>query len=239
MRERTHDTLADLQIWQHSQGFRFGLDAVLLATDLPVRAHRIADLGAGHGAVSLAIARQFSDAEILAVERQPSLGELLTENIALNGFEGRVTPILTDLRELRSTHSKLAQRYDLVVSNPPFYRDGEGRQSAVIERREAHQELHGTLVDFLEVGRWLLKPRGFYKLVLPPSRLSEVMAVCQTSDLGLRSLRFVHARSGQDAYLMEVVLRRDHKGIFVVHPPLVLHEADGFTPEVQKRLELT
>ncbi len=238
MRERTHDTLADLRLWQYREGFRFGLDAILLATALPVRAQKIADLGAGHGAVSLAVARQFPEAEVLAIERQPSLWELLAENISLNGFDDRVTPLLSDLRDLRRTHSRSAQSYDLVVSNPPFYRIGEGRQSHVVERREAHQELHGTLGDFLEAGRWLLRPRGFFKLVLPPARLPEVMQTCAECDLGLVSLRFVHARAGQDAYLMEVVLRRDHKGVLVIHPPMVLHEGDAFTPEIQKRLEL-
>lgn len=199
---------------------------------------RFADLGAGHGAVSCMVARQFPEAEVWAVERQEGLFELLEQNIAHNGLTGRVHAVFGDLRGLRSSHVELAQSFDLVLSNPPFYKEGEGRMSPVLERREAHHELHGGLRDFLDAGRWLLKPRGMMKLVIPPARLAEVFECVTSTDFGVKELRFVHAHVDQAAYLMEVVLRRDFRGGPVVREVLVVHEAEQFSEEVQQRLEL-
>lgn len=239
MSERTQDTLANLTILQHKKGYRFGIDAVLLATDLAeIMGPRVAELGAGQGAVSLAIATQFPNAEILAIERQDGLFELLEENVSTNQFAAQITCIQADIRALRDTRKDLAQTMDLVVFNPPFFAPGSGRLSPSQERREAHQTLHGGIPEFLEVSRWLLKPRGRIKAVAPPSKLAEFFGVCAASDLGPETLRMVHARAHNDAYLAEVVLRRDFQGELVVKPALVVHENHEFSPEVQARLEL-
>jgi len=237
--DRTLDTLADLAFWQNSEGYRFGLDAVLLGTRIQSLAgKRIADLGAGHGPVSCMIAHQFPDSEVWAIERQQGLFELLEQNVVHNKLVGRVHGLHRDLRELRALNVELAQSFDLVVSNPPFYREREGRTSPTLERREAHHELNGGLQDFLDVGRWLLKPRGYMKLVIPPARLAEIFDCARSSDFGVKELRFVYAQPGVDAYLMEVVLRRDFRGSPVVREYLVVHQDERFSEEVQQRLEL-
>lgn len=239
MSERTQDTLANLTILQHKKGYRFGIDAVLLATDLSeIVGPRVAELGAGQGAVSLAIATQFPNTNIVAFERQTGLFELLDENIKANALSSQITPIHDDIRAIRDTRKEFAQSMDLVVFNPPFFEPNSGRLSPNLERREAHQTLHGGIPEFLEVSRWLLKPRGRIKAVAPPSKLAEFFGVCAASDLGLETLRMAHARAHNDAYLAEVVLRRDFQGELVVKPALVVHENHEFSPEVQARLEL-
>ncbi len=236
--EWTIDRLADLNIKQSRLGFRFGMDAVLLATDLPSLSPKpkIMELGAGQGAVSLGIARQLPASEIWAVERQQSLHELLSENIEINGLEANIHALHADIRNLRDligSHSM-----DLVVSNPPFYRVGEGQQSPIEERASAHSEVHGGLGDFIDAARYVLKPRGRMKVVLPPARLSDLFARTQNTDLAVEVLRWLHPRAGEPAYLFEALLRRNSKRTLEVRSPLVIHEGDGFSLEVQNRLEL-
>lgn len=233
----TRDVVSDgaLVIQQSESGYRFGLDAVLLATDLPdipLDGH-VVDLGAGTGAVGLMVAKRRRDITVQALEVQQELYELLCLNVRENRLEDRVHPLKGDVRQhqlLLSSHTA-----DLVLMNPPYYRLGQGRVSPDRQRAAAHQEMHGTLRDFIVAAQYVLKPRGYLKLVLPPLRLMDLMFEIRKSELAAESARFVHAKPGRDAYLMEWVFRRGGARQLTVLPPLVLNEEDGFTPEVRDR----
>lgn len=233
----TRDVISDgaLVIQQSETGYRFGLDAVLLATDIPdvPVEGRVVDLGAGTGAVGLMVARRRPDLRVLALEVQQSLYQLVVLNIETNGLTERVRVVHGDVREhqlLLSPHSA-----DLVLMNPPYYRLGQGRPSPDRERAAAHQEMNGTLRDFLVAAQYVLHPRGFLKLVIPPLRLSDLLLEIRKTDFAPHSVRFVHARASRDAYLMEWVFRRGGTSQLAVRPPLVLNTDDGFTPEVRER----
>jgi tRNA1Val (adenine37-N6)-methyltransferase len=235
----TLDWLSDgaLSLSQSRRGYRFGLDSLLLATDLPAvdEFAVIADLGAGNGVVGLCVAKRMPQATILAVERQESLVSHLKDNVLRNGLADRVRVIFDDIRHL-SVHG-LAHCVGLVLCNPPYFRLGTGRASASVERESARTETDGRLADFLQAARYLLVPKGCMKLVLPPNRLSDLVNAARDLDLGVSSLRFVHPRPSAPANLMEIVLRRDEKSRMHVLAPLVVHDVSGgYTEEVAFRL---
>lgn len=233
----TRDVVSDgaLVIFQSESGYRFGLDAVLLATDIPSLSpdSHVVDLGAGSGAVGLMIASRRPDVTVDSIELQSSLYELLERNIHHNNLADQVTPISGDVRQ----HTLLLEPHsaDLVVCNPPYYRVGKGKASPVRERAVAHQEMNGGLRDFLKAAQYVAKPRGWLKLVLPPMRLSDLMLSIARTDFLPASVRFIHAKPGRDAYLMEWRFRRNSSPQFRVLEPLVLHGDDGFRDEVRLR----
>ncbi len=230
-----------LALWQRERGYRFGLDALLLATDLP-RLKRpeeamVLELGAGQGAVALSIAARQTFAEVHLVERNLSMLHNLERNVEENAAlfgDTRVTVHPHDVRHAREhLRSHMA---DLVVCNPPYFPQGHRRESEDEERADAHHERHGGLADFVSAAAYLLKHRGWLKLIVPPWRL---VALCEaiTSDLKLYSIRFFHAEPGAPAYLMEVVLRRGGGPDLVVRDPLLIRGADGlYTQEVARRV---
>lgn len=238
--EITEDTLSDgaLTLRQHANGFRFGLDAVLLATDLPELPDEpeIADLGAGQGAVGLCIANRHADATVLAVERQKSLADLLRENIRLNNLSDRVEALRADVRELSNRvdpHS-----FDLAVCNPPYHRQGERRPSPNTERADACHEHHGDLADFIAAACYILDQRGYLKIILPPRRLDDLFRAIDSTDLGFYQLRLCHSRSNDNAYLAECRLRRGGARELKVVPPLYIYKNQSdYTKEVQTRIE--
>jgi tRNA1Val (adenine37-N6)-methyltransferase len=239
-RDITRDTLADgaLTILQGADGFRFGIDAVMLATDLPEFDPQgtVVDLGAGQGAVGLSVAVSNPDAEVICLERQPSLLELLRENIRINDLQERVEAREGDVREYRESlepHSA-----DLVVCNPPYYRAGERRPGANDERAAARIEMHGTLNDFVDAAAYVLDQRGRLKIIVPPLRLGDLYAAAAETDLSFETMRYYHARPDEDAYLVECVLRRGGAPDVRVRPPLYQYGREGseYGPEVQQRL---
>jgi release factor glutamine methyltransferase len=83
------------------------------------RAPRVADIGTGSGAVALAIAHERPDAEVVAVDRSPEALAVARANAA--ALELEVELVEGDLL------APLADRapFDLIVSNPPYVREGD------------------------------------------------------------------------------------------------------------------
>jgi len=92
---------------------------------------RILDLGTGTGAIALALAKNFPEAEVWAVDASPQALALAKENAEKNGLSGRVTFLQSDwFAKIPS-----GQQFDLIVSNPPYLTEEEW-QSAAIQVRE-------------------------------------------------------------------------------------------------------
>ncbi|MFU8804718.1 MAG: tRNA1(Val) (adenine(37)-N6)-methyltransferase [Bradymonadaceae bacterium] len=239
MRELTRDKIfgGEITLLQHKKGYRFGTDALLLATDLPTleAGDVVIELGAAHGAVAITIAASRKDVHVIAVERQEALADLLEQNIRENELENieAVRGDLRDYREVLTGHSA-----NLVVFNPPYFRPGERRLSSCEERAAAHHELHGTLEDFILAACYALKPGGYLKMIAPPMRMPDVFEAMSSTDFNLGSMRFFHTTGAREAYLVEYVLRRGGTPDFKVLAPLFLYEDDerDYTSEAARRL---
>ncbi|MFB6264004.1 MAG: tRNA1(Val) (adenine(37)-N6)-methyltransferase [Bradymonadaceae bacterium] len=237
--EFTRDAIADgaIELLQREDGYRFGLDAVLLATDLPALGPEpsIADLGAAHGPVALCIASRRSDAEVLALERQPPLVDLLEHNVAINDLADRVRTVRGDVRN--HEEQLPPHEFDLVVSNPPYYPEGDRRPSPNRERAAARHELEGTLTDFVRAAAYTLDQRGYLKTIVPPLRLGDLVRAAEPTDLSFDSLRFFHSRPDEDAYLVEALLRRGGAADARIRPPLIVYDGDQYADEVRSRID--
>lgn len=240
--ERTTDIISDvLSITQHKKGYRFGLDALLLATDLPVDLTSdatVMELGSGQGAVGLSVAARGAAQRVILVERNPSMLELLRLNVEQNQELIGSVGVVVEAVDLRDHREQLTSHCaNLVLCNPPYFPLGQRRVSQNEERADAHHERHGTLMDFFRAATYCLTHRGWLKMILPPWRLGDVTGGALPGDLKLCSLRFIHAEPGAPAYLMEVVCRRGSAPDLEVRAPLLVRGEDGFySPEVARRV---
>ena len=136
MSERTTEPIAEetldsilggaLRLYQPRRGYRFSVEAVLLARFAAARtAARVLELGAGCGVVAVIVAARLRPREVVAVEIQPALAALIERNAALNGL-GMVRAVCADLRSRRALGAAPGG-FDLVLANPPFRARASGR----------------------------------------------------------------------------------------------------------------
>ena len=84
-----------ISVRQPADGYRVGTDAVMLAASInPAKKQaRVLDMGAGVGAVSLAVRQRLGCGHITAIEKDPFCAELLAHNIAQNNLAEAIRPV--------------------------------------------------------------------------------------------------------------------------------------------------
>ncbi|MCI5222994.1 MAG: methyltransferase domain-containing protein, partial [Candidatus Electrothrix sp. AR4] len=126
----TDDTLFNgrLICHQHKKGYRFSVDAVLLAHFArPSAEDRVLDLGCGCGVIGLILCHRYPELRLTGLELQSALAELTRKNARANRLHDRFTVKLGDLRRIKQ-HIR-SESYNMVVTNPPYHRTGSGRIS--------------------------------------------------------------------------------------------------------------
>ena len=91
-----------ISVCQPADGYRIGTDAVMLAAAInPSRKQaRLLDMGAGVGAVALAVRQRLGFGHITAIEKDPFCAQLLAQNIAQNDFTDSLRALAGDITQM-------------------------------------------------------------------------------------------------------------------------------------------
>jgi tRNA1Val (adenine37-N6)-methyltransferase len=213
-----------ITVRQTADGFRSGLDAVMLAAAVPEgQDGEVLELGAGAGVASLCLAARVSPYRVTGIEIDAALAELANVNARANGMDARVNVIAADALHLPQS---LKLEFAHVFSNPPFH--GEGMAAPDAARRRALQD-EGRLTDWLETGIRRTISGGTFTTIIRADRLGEALAVLPTTGIAVFPL---WPRAGEPAKRVILQLRKGSGAPLAVLAGLVLHGAGGhFTPE--------
>jgi tRNA1(Val) A37 N6-methylase TrmN6 len=221
-----------LALVQPTRGHRVGTDAALLAAAARRPEGRIADVGAGVGAVGLALIGQSARAFADLIEIDPELVRLAGINAARNGLEGRVRVLRLDVLKPRERREAALpdEAADCVVTNPPFFEGGTVRASPDPRRARAHvfspAEAGPGLASWVRACVAILAPGGRFVMIHRPDALAPILAAIENR-LGALALLPVHPSAGAGAHRLIVSGVKGSKAPLRVAPALILHEADG------------
>jgi tRNA1Val (adenine37-N6)-methyltransferase len=206
-----------LGIIQSRRGYRFSVDALLLAEFVLTKdGDFVVDLGAGCGIISLFLAVKRKVGFIIGIELQKELASQARRNVALNELEGKVAIIQGDLR-----HLPLAQGFaDVVVCNPPYRQQRSGRVNPDATKAIARHEIAATLDAILAAGKALLKREGRLTLIYPANRLTEIFTEMRRQRLEPKRLQIIFPDSASYAKLALIEGRLQGKSGLKILPPL-------------------
>ena len=215
-----------LRCLQPRQGYRFSVDAVLLAHFFnPEPGARILDLGAGCGIVSLILSHRYPTASLVSLEIQPRLAEIIRRNVAINGLESRITVIEGDCRRIATLLPR--DSCDWVAANPPYYPTTSGRHHPETERAKARHEVLGTIGEMAQAATFTLKAGGRAAFVYPAARAEILLSVLRGSGLAPKRVRRVHPYPGAEAGLVLVEAVKDGVEEVAILPPFFICQEKG------------
>ena len=221
-----------LMLTQPKRGHRVGTDAALLvAAAGDVRQGRIVDVGAGVGAVGLALAQRSSLASVDLLEIDPEVAALAKDNAERNGLQSRTRVLRLDVLNPRERREAgLAESAGCVVTNPPFFDAKAVRASPDESKARAHvlagAEAGATLADWIQASVAILAPGGRFVMIHRPDALSLILAAIGNR-LGALAILPVHPTSGASAHRLLVSGVKGSKAPLRIAPALVLQGADG------------
>jgi tRNA1(Val) A37 N6-methylase TrmN6 len=217
-------------------GYRANVDALLLASFAAGGARsgraRVAfDLGAGAGAVALALLHLDAVERVVMIELDADAAELARRNLDANSWRAVGEVLRADVREAAWQRKGEA---DLVVCNPPYVQTGHGRAPRVPARARART---GDLGAFVEAARMLCGRRARACFVYPANEMATLVAALRGAGLEPKRLRAVHPTEAARARIVLVEAQPGKAGGLSVMAPLVERHAGEYTAEVAAILE--
>ena len=227
--------IGGLKIYQDTEGFCFGTDAVLLAWFCRRKKFaRPVDLCTGNGIIPLLFSAGGYQT-ITGVEIQSRQAEIARKSVAYNGLCDRITIFHEDIKNVSGFLQRSA--FDLVSVNPPYLENGSGFQAAG-GRGVARTEVGFSLRDILSAARYLLKNGGRFCMVHKPERAADIFCIMRESGIEPKVFCSVISKQGKKP---ELVLVEGKKGAcpgMAFLPPLYLYGEDGlYTPQMKEIYE--
>jgi len=142
---------------------KIGTDGVLLGAWIDVsNSKSILDIGTGTGVIAIMAAQRTEDAIIHGVEIDEAAFVQAQSNMNKTPWKDRLTPFHQSIQDFtrESTH-----KYDLIVSNPPFF--SGGTLSDNLSRNEVRHTVKLPNGELLNCARRLLAPGGCLAVILP------------------------------------------------------------------------
>jgi tRNA1Val (adenine37-N6)-methyltransferase len=224
----TFDTFFNgrLRVAQPSRGYRYSLDAILLAAlPCPKPGQSLLDLGSGCGIIPLILAFRNAQVSITGVEVQPELAQLAEMNVLNNGLQDRIRIIHEDLRRL--SLEMVNGPVDWIVSNPPYRRAASGRVNPDSQRALARHEINVNLEQLIHTAKGLLRTGGRFAAIYPSERAVELLSRMRSAGLEPKWLQSVHSQFGEPAKLVLVKAILGGKSGLRIESPLVIYGSDG------------
>ena len=240
MTSYTTDTFfnGQIQVKQNRAGYRFSIDAVLLAYQAAPRSgDTVIDLGTGCGIISLIMAYRNPDITVYAVELQEELTQLAISNVTNNHLQDHITVLGTDMKMIKPDMT--AGPVDLVVCNPPYHRAGAGRINPDNQRAVARHELKANLQDVIATVRRTLKTAGRFVTIYAAERAADILCQMRTDNIEPKFIRTIHSDRRSEAKLILVEGINDGNPGLKIAPPLIVYDDNGkYTEEVLRMFEI-
>lgn len=166
-------------VYHDKCAMKVGTDAVLLGAWADTSfCKNILDIGTGTGIIALMLAQR-SQATVEAIDIDKEACVQATENAAASPYTERIKVVHASCADFAASNQQ--KRYDLIVSNPPYFINS--LKCPDNKRTVARHTDTLLLSDLIREAQTLLSPSGRIALVLPYERQEEVKALASANHL--------------------------------------------------------
>lgn len=220
------------QIIQKTDGFCFGMDAVLLSGFAQVKkGERAIDLGTGTGIIPILLEAKYEGEHYTGLEIQKEVAEMAARSVALNHLEEKVSIVQGDIKEAGKLFG--LANFDVVTSNPPYMNDAHGLKNPDLPKAIARHEVLCTLEDVVREAAGLLKPGGRFYMVHRPHRLIEIITALTKYKLEPKRMKMVHPFVDKEANMVLIEAVRGGRSMIKVEAPIIVYKEQGvYTDEI-------
>ena len=218
---KNDECLDDLQnglfIIQKKNGFKFGIDAVLLSDFAKeTRSKKTLDLCTGTGIVPLLLSARTNTPKIFGLEIQEDIAQMAQRSVEHNKLEDRISIECGDLKNAVSIYGR--DSFDKITCNPPYMKCGSGNQNDI---------------DTKSISR--LIPKGRFFMIHRPNRLVDIMCAMRKYKIEPKRMRFVHPSYDKVPNMVLIEGMRDGGEELKLLPPLYVYNQDGtYSDEIHK-----
>lgn len=226
-RERVDDLQRNgYRIIQRTDGFCFGMDAVLLSGFAMVKkGERALDLGTGTGIIPILLEAKTEGEHFSALEIQREVADMARRSVSLNGLEEKIQIVEGDIREASQIFG--AASFDVVTSNPPYMNDAHGLKNPDLPKAIARHEVLCTLDDVVREASRVLKAGGRFYMVHRPHRLAEIITVLRGYKLEPKRMKMVHPFADRDANMVLIEAVKGGGVFLKMEAPVIVFKEPG------------
>lgn len=196
-----------------TDGVLLGVLAPVLPTDMMVassgceNSYKILDIGTGTGLVAIMLAqRTGGKTQISAVEIDSDAAEQARENVS-------ETPWQIDIynKSIQDFASEWAAKYDLIVSNPPFFINS--LKAPEISRNTARHTDTLSFEDLVASAEKLLAEQGRFTVIIPYSSEKDFIKIAEGKNLAAEAVVRVVPKVGKEAKRSVITFSRAENSI--------------------------
>lgn len=226
-RERVDDLQRNgYRIIQRTDGFCFGMDAVLLSGFAMVKkGERTLDLGTGTGIIPILLEAKTEGEHFSALEIQREVADMARRSVSLNGLEEKIQIVEGDIRKASQIFG--AASFDVVTSNPPYMNDAHGLKNPDLPKAIARHEVLCTLDDVVREASRVLKTGGRFYMVHRPHRLAEIITVLRGYKLEPKRMKMVHPFADRDANMVLIEAVKGGGVFLKMEAPVIVFKEPG------------
>ena len=184
------------------------------------------DIGSGSGILGLLLAREYTKLNLNQCEIQEVFQFFSSKNAQTNKLNATL---------YKGSFEKVEfdKRFDICVSNPPFYHS-DVIKSENESLRIARYNDSLPLEQFIKKVSTVLSSEGKFFFCYDAKQVSEILILLNKYKFNLEALQFVHPKVSKDATLILVYAKKNSKSLTKIFNPLIVFENNNdFTQEIQ------
>ena len=226
--------LKGLKLIQKQQGFRFGVDAVLLSDFANIKnKHRVVDLCTGTGIIPFLAYGKYNPKEVIGLEIQDDMVEMANRSSELNDITDIVKFVHGDLKDKKLIDS--LGKFDVVTVNPPYKLNNAGIVNPNDKLAIARHEVMCILEDVIIASRRLLKDNGRMFIVHRPERLADIFGLMRKYKIEPKRVRMVQPNTKKAPNIVLVEGQRDGGAFLKWEETLYVYDDNGnYSEEIDR-----